>query len=105
MLCSRLQQNLEAYAAGEMPPRKRTQIEAHVETCESCRVALARRERLEGLLRGVPLPSVPDGLAAIEKRLRGESGGASIILINLSSLAELRGDLVTAEDFAREASE
>ena len=61
MRCPAVLEKLEAYAARELAPRARGQIEAHLRSCPACRRALARRKQLEAVVRAVPAPPVPDG--------------------------------------------
>lgn len=42
---------LEDYAAGELSPERRLEVEAHLEGCASCRRALLREQHLDDLLR------------------------------------------------------
>ena len=64
MRCDEVQQRLDLYATKELPHAVRERIEAHLESCDVCREALARVRRLEDLFTGSPAPPVPDGFAA-----------------------------------------
>lgn len=64
MRCSEVQQKLDLYATKELTHAVRERIEAHLESCDRCREALARVRRFEDLLTAAPAPPVPDGFAA-----------------------------------------
>lgn len=49
--CWRTQKVLGPYQDGELPPRRRTQVERHLSGCETCRAELAEIERVSALLR------------------------------------------------------
>ena len=61
---------LHAYLEGRLGRRRRARFEAHIETCEACRLGLARLRLLRTTLRAPvdPLPD-PDQLAAAEVRI------------------------------------
>ena len=64
MHCEKVRQELDAYGTNELTAGAREQVENHLATCDACRQALARQRELAALLRGVPAPPVPEGLAA-----------------------------------------
>lgn len=64
MRCSEVQQRLDLYATKELTHAVRERIEAHLESCDQCREALARVRRFENLLTAASAPPVPDGFAA-----------------------------------------
>ena len=47
---------LEAYHDGELEESRRQQVEAHLQSCESCRAELSRLRALAHLLQANPLP-------------------------------------------------
>ena len=47
---------LEAYHDGELEESRRQQVEAHLQSCESCRAELSRLRALAHLLQASPLP-------------------------------------------------
>ncbi len=57
---------LPAYHDGELPPGKAAQVEAHLQTCPSCRAEQKRLTELSALLRDDSLPafSAPEHFAA-----------------------------------------
>jgi len=64
MRCSEVQQRLDLHATKELTHAVHQRIEAHLESCDQCREALARLRRFENLLTAAPAPPVPDGFAA-----------------------------------------
>jgi anti-sigma factor RsiW len=64
MRCSDVQQKLDLFVTQELAHAVRERIEAHLESCDECREALARVRRFEDLLTSAPAPPVPDGFAA-----------------------------------------
>jgi predicted anti-sigma-YlaC factor YlaD len=63
MGCREIRDKLELFAAQELTPEDRAQVEAHLKACDACREALAKVRRLEDLLLTVPVPPVPEGFA------------------------------------------
>lgn len=63
MRCHKVQQKLEAHAAGELAPQEQTRIEDHLRRCSLCQVALVRQQALQSLVANVPAPPLPDGFA------------------------------------------
>src|SRR5947209_1903741 len=52
--CADVRQYLSAYADGELASPLRTQIAAHLETCEDCRAQLARYQQIDAALAALP---------------------------------------------------
>lgn len=64
MRCSEVQSRLDLFATKEFGASACETIEAHLESCEECRQALAKLRRLEDLLTASSAPPVPEGFAA-----------------------------------------
>jgi anti-sigma factor RsiW len=83
MRCGEVQQRLDLYATKELAHTVCERIEAHLESCDQCREALARLRRFEELLAAAPAPPVPDGFAervvaqAEARRVRARSAPLS----------------------------
>src|SRR5262245_18893741 len=54
MTCARYRELISRYVDGEVTPRQRRDVLAHVEHCHDCAVWLARARQADVLLRGVP---------------------------------------------------
>jgi anti-sigma factor RsiW len=50
MRCSSFEPLLDAYVDGELSPRRRARVAAHVETCHECAALLAELRVIDGLL-------------------------------------------------------
>jgi len=62
--CLRYQNRLGAYLDGELTERQQSMVEAHLESCETCRMRLEEIRNLDVLFQDtLPVPPVPDGLA------------------------------------------
>jgi len=65
MRCKKIISYLNAYVDGELPKRMRCIVESHLMACESCRGRVEDIRRMDELFQGtLPVPPVPDGLAA-----------------------------------------
>jgi len=65
MKCRKIISYLNAYVDGELPERRRRTVEAHLAVCESCRGRVEDIRGMDELFQGtLPVPPVPDGLAA-----------------------------------------
>jgi len=65
MRCKRIVSYLNAYVDGELPEGLRRLVESHLAACESCGGRLEEIQGMDVLLDGsLPVPPVPDGLAA-----------------------------------------
>jgi anti-sigma-K factor RskA len=67
-------ENLAAYAMGALDPQEVSALEAHLQTCDSCRVDLAEYQRIStGLLSALP-PKAPSAALkqGLEKRLQSQ---------------------------------
>jgi len=65
MRCRKIISYLNAYVDGELPGKRRRIVEAHLVDCESCRGRLEGIREMDELFQGtLPVPPVPDGLAA-----------------------------------------
>lgn len=65
---------------GTMPPDGRRALQAHLNTCASCRRRAQEMEETVGLLRTVPEPHLPEAhwpqfMAALDRRLDRETTG------------------------------
>jgi anti-sigma factor RsiW len=58
MRCRRAQQMMTAAVDGEIEPRRRRALDAHVTACESCRRELAATERMLSVLKALPMEAV-----------------------------------------------
>ncbi len=78
MRCRKIIPYLNAYVDGELPERLRCIVEAHLAACKSCRKRLEEIRGIDELFGGtLPVPPVPDGLAArimAEARRRQPTG-------------------------------
>ena len=61
--CLRYRNRLGAYLDGELSPRLRKAVSAHVARCKACRVALEELSHLAPLMHALDVPPVPAGLA------------------------------------------
>jgi len=64
MRCEEVQEQLAAFASGELPTDIRQAILGHLAECASCRAGLARVDALAGVLASTQTPPVPAGFAA-----------------------------------------
>ncbi len=65
MRCKKITSYLNAYTDGELPEKQRSIVEAHLESCKVCQARLDDIHKIGELFRGsLPVPPVPDGLAA-----------------------------------------
>lgn len=65
MRCKKIISCLNAYVDGELPERLRCIVESHLAACESCRKQIEEIQGMDELFQGsLPVPPVPDGLAA-----------------------------------------
>jgi anti-sigma factor RsiW len=51
---------LMAYHDGELPPKRRREVERHVEGCPACAAELAQLRALSGLLQDAEAPVMPE---------------------------------------------
>ena len=63
MRCGRVRRYLNAYLDGELHAQRRSQAEAHLESCAECRAQLARLKELASLLESTSAPAAPSGFA------------------------------------------
>ena len=82
--CAKNRKRLNAYMDGELPERKRRNVERHLAHCSACRLELEGLRGLGPLLRHDEAPPVPAGLsarimaeAAFRQRLK-EAGKTSV---------------------------
>ncbi len=75
--CGGIRERLDAFSTGEIGLRERASIEAHLEACAGCRLEYNRLRSLAALLRGAPVPPVPEGFASRLAR-RHAAAAASI---------------------------
>jgi anti-sigma factor RsiW len=64
MNCEKALARLHAYLDGELPGTLSHQIEEHLGLCASCRGRVEELRDLGDLLDGLPVPPLPEGLAA-----------------------------------------
>ena len=50
MNCKRVQRNLSAYGAGQLPARHASRLAAHLESCPACRAERGQLQRLDSVL-------------------------------------------------------
>ncbi len=78
MKCSDLR--LEEYLDGELGAGEREEVAAHLAACADCRREAEELGRLEGLLRSVPAPAMPDEERYLERvRARARSRRAWLV--------------------------
>ena len=81
MKCEDMEEVLEAYADGEASARERLEVAGHLDACAGCRKNLRWISATKAVARGVPAPSMPEGLkrnllaAAAAARGRGRASG------------------------------
>jgi anti-sigma factor RsiW len=76
--CKRAAVLLEAYADGDLSPRRRVQLEAHLATCAACNQELEHARRVRDTLRDLPERLCDDALLeAVATQVRGESRSAA----------------------------
>jgi len=64
MRCGKVRRLLSVYLDEELSAELRTEVEAHLGSCEGCRGQLARLRRVASLLGRGAAPAVPDGFAS-----------------------------------------
>lgn len=64
MRCAEVAQLLSAYEDSELQPEKKALVEAHLAQCASCAAAHEELCSADAVLRRLPVPAVPGGLAA-----------------------------------------
>jgi anti-sigma factor RsiW len=64
MNCRKALSRLHAYLDGELPGNLGQQIEEHLHLCASCRSRAEKFRELTNLLDSLPVPPLPEGLAA-----------------------------------------
>ena len=65
--------DLSAYVDGQLEPPARDRLEAHIETCDPCREALAELRMLRSALRELPPATAPRSFALREADVRAEA--------------------------------
>src|ERR1022692_2024491 len=55
-----VQENLDAYLAGDLTTNERESVERHVADCDACRLGLAEARRLEQVMHGLFADARPD---------------------------------------------
>ena len=89
--CRRASVLLDAYADGELSPRRRTQLESHLATCAMCCQELEQARRVRETLRALPEQSCSDRLLdQVAARVRRESQPAAVAG-GVALLGRLRG--------------
>jgi len=63
MRCREVTTRLDAYVGGELPSALAAEVESHLASCESCRLALDRLRRLAAVLGQTLMLPVPAGFA------------------------------------------
>lgn len=63
MHCENVQQQVNRFAAGDLPVADRQAVQAHLAECAACRAKLAELDALAGVVVGTPTPPIPSGLA------------------------------------------
>jgi anti-sigma factor RsiW len=88
MNCEQILGLLSPYLDDEIMPSLREEMTRHIDSCATCRQALAQLGEIDGRLRHAPIPEVPEGLAArvlararerIERRGRGAAGVGTVL--------------------------
>src|SRR5947199_9182245 len=76
MTCARYRELISRYVDGEVTPRQRRDVLAHVERCHDCAAWLARARQAEVLLKGVPETRPSD---RVRETVLGKAPGALIM--------------------------
>ena len=87
MRCENVRLKIDAYVAGELPPKAQFDFEEHLKTCEGCRHAAATVRRLTELGRTVAVPPVPEGFAQRVHALARQRAAGRAPALNWSLLA------------------
>lgn len=64
MPCNRIENELDEYLDGELPPDRSWELEAHLRYCEACRACLERARELQRLLAALPVNGPTAGFYA-----------------------------------------
>lgn len=64
MSCKKILSQLDAYIDGELPRKRRREVEEHLARCQACRGQLDKLEQVGGILDFIDVPSLPEGFAA-----------------------------------------
>ncbi|MFP4435583.1 MAG: anti-sigma factor family protein [Phycisphaerae bacterium] len=64
MRCENVQEQLNRFAAGNLPVTDRRNVQAHLVECAACRAKLAELDALAGVVAGTPTPPLPSGFAS-----------------------------------------
>lgn len=64
MHCENVQQQLNRFAAGDLPVADRQTVQAHLAECAACRAKLAELDALAGVVASTPTPPIPSGFAS-----------------------------------------
>ena len=100
---SRARSRLNAYLEDDLPPRQRARVEAALEASPELRQELAELRGIVDLLRGLPRPEAPPGLAGlVMARVRaGEDEPATLRNYLATQLPEPQASAVRSCDDCR----
>ena len=64
MHCENVQQQLNRFAAGDLPVADRQTVQAHLAECAACRAKLAEFDAVAGVVASTPTPPIPSGFTS-----------------------------------------
>ncbi len=64
MRCENVQEQLNRFAAGDLPVADRHAVQAHLAECAACRAKLAEIDALAGVVAGTSTPPIPSGFVS-----------------------------------------
>jgi anti-sigma factor RsiW len=85
--CNNIKRRLADYSVGGLRRRARARVQAHLDTCVSCRAELSALERTAALVTRAGLEAAPDHWAQVRLRLPSARAGTPVRLRLVWSLA------------------
>ena len=64
MHCENVQQQLNRFAAGDLPVADRQTVQAHLAECAACHAKLTELDAVAGVVATTPTPPIPSGFAS-----------------------------------------
>ena len=76
MDCPQVERRLDEYAASELNPEERAEVDQHLHRCAHCRAALRDLHALDARIRALPVRTLPDDFVAqVHAKLRKDPPG------------------------------